>query len=183
MRIIAGEFKGRKLEFPKSRDVRPAMDKIRGSIFNVLGEVVMDADVLDLFAGCGSLGFEALSRGARSVTFVDTNHAALDSIRSNATKLNIIQKVDIFPKPVETALPIIKRGENRFNLIFIDPPYDKGYLRKTLSQIYDFDILRPFGWIVIEHTNKEVPEEMGEYRIVKQSQFGRTHLTFLFRRS
>ncbi|MBI4971342.1 MAG: 16S rRNA (guanine(966)-N(2))-methyltransferase RsmD [Candidatus Omnitrophica bacterium] len=183
MRIIAGEFKGRTLAFPKTRDVRPAMDKVRGSIFNVLGEVVNNADVLDLFAGCGSLGFEALSRGAHSVTFVDTNHLALDSISTNASKLRVIEKVKIFAKPAISALPILKHTGKQFHLIFIDPPYDLGYLRKTLSQIYDFDILRPFGWIVIEHSKRELPEEMGDYKIVKQTHFGATYLTYLFRRA
>jgi len=183
MRIIAGEFKGRSLSFPKSKDVRPAMDKVRQSIFNVLGDAVVNADVLDLFAGCGSLGFEALSRGANQSTFVDINIPALDSIHQNAVALGLKLKTKIISKAIDRALISLKNSGAKFNLIFIDPPYDKGYLRKTLSQIYDFDILRPFGWIIIEHSKREIPEESGEYRIVKQSKFGATHLTFLFRRT
>ncbi len=183
MRVISGQFKGRKLVFPKSRDVRPAMDKVRESIFNVLGDVVDKADVLDLFAGCGSLGFEALSRGAKSVTFVDNHHQAIESIKTNAENLGVKQQVKIIPKLVITALPIIKHSKETYNLIFIDPPYDKDFLRKTLREIVEFDILRPFGWIVIEHSKRETPEETDHYRIVKASKFGATHITFLFRRA
>lgn len=186
MRIIAGQYKGRKLFFPRTPDVRPAMDKVRESIFNVLGEVVQNAEVLDLFAGSGSLGFEALSRGARHVTFVDTNREALRSIKKNAELLSCQGQVTLLAKSVETALSVIKKSGNtstQFDLIFIDPPYDKGFLRKTLSQVIEFDILRPFGWLIMEHSKSESGQEIGEYKKVKVSKFGATHLTFLFRRS
>ncbi len=183
MRIIAGEFKGRRLIFPRTKDVRPAMDKVRGSIFNVLGEVVENAEVLDIFAGCGSLGFEALSRGAHSATFVEINKSAIHSIRENSNLLNVEGKIEIVSKPAITAIPLLQHMGKQFNIIFIDPPYDRDFLRKTLSRIIEFDILRPFGWIIMEHSKREVPEETGEYRIVKQNKFGSTHLTFLFRRA
>lgn len=183
MRIITGKFKGRKLVFPKAKDVRPAMDKVRESIFNILGEVVLDAQVLDLFAGSGSMGFEALSRGARHATFVENHKSALDSIRKNASNLKLVDNFTIIPQGVNEALSFIKKSGPTFNLIFVDPPYDKGYIRKTLSHIIEFDILRAFGWIVLEHSKDEKPEEAGEYRIVKERRFGQTLLTFLFRRA
>ena len=119
------------------------MDKVRQCIFNVLGEVAEGAEVLDVFAGCGSLGFEALSRGAKSVTFVDNHKASLSSIKENADRLKVTGRIQMISKDALAALSQL--SQKKFDLIFIDPPYDKDFIRNTLRQVFDSDILRPFG--------------------------------------
>lgn len=118
MRIIAGIFKGRPLCGPKSA-ARPSSERLRGALFNICQDVT-GLTLLDLFAGSGAVGFEALSRGARHVTFVDNDKDSLAAIRKNAATLHLEDQITILPYSAERAL---KRG-GQFDLIFIDPPYD-----------------------------------------------------------
>ena len=141
----------------------------------------MRAEVLDVFAGCGSLGFEALSRGAKSVTFVDNHKASMSSIKVNADRLNVSGRIQMISRDAVAALSQL--SQKKFDLIFIDPPYDKDFIRNTLRQVFDSDILRPFGWLVLEHSKREEPVVEGEYVKVKEKRFGATYVTFLYRRS
>ncbi len=183
MRITTGLYKNRRLFFPKDKDIRPAMDKVRQCIFNVLGASVEGSKVLDLFAGCGSLSFEALSRGAHSVSLVDRHRLAISSINKNIDLLKVENQVTLYAMDIQMALRQIKRNKAQFDLIFLDPPYNKDFIRKTLRQVCEFDILRTFGCIVLEHSKEETPGELSpEYRVEKTKKFGGTYLSFIYRK-
>jgi len=179
MRVITGKFKSRKLVYPRVKAVRPTMDRVKESIFNVLGRDIEDAIVLDLFAGCGSLGIEALSRGARSVTFVDTHPAAIDSLTQNITNLDLSSQTSVLRKDVISAIASFALKKQEFDLILMDPPYGTDITKKTLMKIYGSDILARNGNLVIEHSaHDELPFSKG-VEIITHKEFGETQVTFL----
>ncbi len=150
MRIIAGKYRGRILPGPVGKGVRPATDKVRGAIFNILqNRLDLNAiDVLDLFAGTGSLGFEAISRGAANVTFVDDDRATVNVIRQNATVLGCEDACEIFQAD---ALGFVSRRNGIFNLIFADPPYEFGRIADLPGLIIAAGHLAPGGYLIVEH--------------------------------
>jgi len=179
VRITTGIYKNRKLFFPQSKDIRPAMDKIKQCIFNVLGSVVEDAAILDIYAGCGSLGFEGLSRYGKRVTFIDNHPLAIKSIKKNIELLQVEDKTVVMAMSASRALKLIGSKNEQFNLIFLDPPYDKSAVRKALRQIIEFDILSTFGWVVIEHSKREQPEIFEGLTLKNTRNFGATYLSFI----
>lgn len=178
MRIIAGTHKGRILYGPKSHGIRPAIDKVKGAIFNILFDVSCKK-VLDLFAGTGSVGLEALSRGASSAVFVDDGSEALRLIRKNIEACHFEGKSTIvkYRLPRGLAKPLQRFAP--FDLIFVDPPYDKDLVNSTLREISEAKFLSPEGTIVVEHSPRETIEEISELRVVDQRKYGQTYISFL----
>ncbi|HLF14501.1 MAG TPA: 16S rRNA (guanine(966)-N(2))-methyltransferase RsmD [Bacteroidota bacterium] len=150
MRIIAGTYRGRILPGPVAEGVRPATDKVRGAIFNILQNRLdlNGIDVLDLFAGTGSLGFEALSRGAAGVTFVDNDRSAVKVIRENASVLRCADACDIVQAD---AVGFISRNSGIFGLIFADPPYAFGRIAALPGLILASGLLAEGGYLIVEH--------------------------------
>lgn len=181
MRIIGGDLKGRKLLFPKSRDIRPATDRLKETIFNVLGQRLDDWTVLDLFAGMGSLGMEALSRGAARAVFVDSSPEAVRYIRDNLERLGLTGRSEILCMSVDKALNLLIRQDKRFSCIFMDPPYNKGLIKNTLLQIERSDILCPQGWLVTEYIKHEELPPLSSMGIERTNQYGVTRLSFLIK--
>lgn len=162
MRIIAGEYKGRNLKSPPSMQVRPTSDRLRETLFNVIAPRIEDARFLDLCAGTGAVGIEALSRGAQHVTFVDRSRKSCQLIESNVQLCRIPEEqFDIYQMPAEEFL----RQEKSFpwDIVFFDPPYKEDYLR-TLQLLS--------GFVIVEHHHKnELPETIGKLvktRVLKQ---------------
>ncbi len=135
MRIISGDSKGRKLAGPKTQSIRPTSDRVKESIFNILQHDVEERAVLDLFAGTGSLGIEALSRGAKRAFFVEKGRQAVALIQRNLAACGFSAEAEIFPKEVHRALGILMGREEIFDLILMDPPYQKGLIENTLRQL------------------------------------------------
>jgi 16S rRNA (guanine966-N2)-methyltransferase len=152
MRIIAGKFKKAKLISVKSRNTRPTTDFLKEVIFSVLGDCE-DKHALDLYAGSGSLGLEALSRGARTAVFVDMSENSIKAIRANLKKLNCEENCRIHKKKVA---PYLKFESGNFDLIFIDPPYNKGLINPTVELIFANHLLTENGKIIIERSKKEI---------------------------
>src|ERR1041385_2453615 len=150
MRIITGKFKGRSLESVNDLSVRPATGRVKGAIFNMLQNRLnlMNATVLDLFAGSGSLGFEALSRGASGVVFVDESRQVLESIRSNAQALECLDMCDIIH---DDALSFVWHCRDTFELIFADPPYAYTETPMLPLAIFQHKLLKSGGFLIIEH--------------------------------
>jgi 16S rRNA (guanine966-N2)-methyltransferase len=121
MRVVAGTYRGRSLKAPKGEQTRPTSDRVREALFSILGETVSEARVLDLFAGSGALGIEALSRGAATVTFVDSAHAAIRAINENLESLEL--EAEVIRLPVLRALGCTPVATRQYDLVFIDPPY------------------------------------------------------------
>ncbi|MGQ9630914.1 MAG: 16S rRNA (guanine(966)-N(2))-methyltransferase RsmD [bacterium] len=178
MRVIAGRFKGRGLFSPRGRGLRPTSDRVKGAIFDILGERIRGARVLDLFAGSGNLGIEAISRGAASADFVDKNPGALRLISRNLELLGV--RASLYEMDALDAIGLMGRRGESFDVIFVDPPYGRFPMGAVLDSLARFDICRPGGMVVLEHDRREeVPEEVGGKLLLKrQKRYGNTIISF-----
>jgi 16S rRNA (guanine(966)-N(2))-methyltransferase RsmD len=152
MRIVAGTAKGRTLQTPRSADViRPTADRVRQTVFDVLGQWCEGLSVLDLFAGTGALALEALSRGATRAVLVDSGKEAQGLCRANARALGFEDRVELLPLPVAAALGLLARRPASFELIFADPPYALQAGTQVLQQVAEGRLLASGGRVVVEH--------------------------------
>jgi 16S rRNA (guanine966-N2)-methyltransferase len=180
MRIISGISKGRKLLPPKGKTLRPTSDRVKESIFNILGNEVKGKIVLDLFAGTGNLGIEALSRGAKRAVFVEEEKQALDLIKKNLSRCGMESEADILPGDVERAIAVLKDRGQSFDLIVMDPPYEKGLIQRTLKKLSSIKIHHQESILVIEHNRREpLPDPIEGWEVVRQRKIGDTVLSFL----
>lgn len=177
MRIIGGFVKGRRLKAPKTFLVRPVSDKVKEAIFNILGPLENES-VLDLFAGSGSVGLEALSRGASFALFVDFLAPSLACIRANLELCGFSDKATIMKGVLPSILKRLKKIKSRFDLVFIDPPYDKNLINKTLEGLFNNKLVDAQSRIVIEHSPRESPECEG-FEVVDCRKYGQTIISFL----
>ena len=177
LRIIAGTARGRKLEAPQGRDTRPTLDRVRENLFNMLQGKCMDARVLDLFAGSGALSLEALSRGAAFAVLADRDREASRIQRQNLENLGFDQNARVMRAPWEDTLRALSEAGERFDLVFLDPPYVMTDLREVTDRIRP--MLRPEGWIVIEHQAKQTPRVAADYATVKARSWGYCGVTIL----
>jgi len=180
MRIISGGSKGRKLRTPKTPFLRPTSDRVKESIFNILRGEIEGRRVLDLFAGTGNLGIEALSRGAKKAIFVEKEKHALSLIRTNLEHLGLLERSEILPVDVTRAIGILKQRGDCFDLIFIDPPYEKGLIEKTLMKLTSHPIYRGDSIVVVEHHRRErLPAILDGWNLFRQRRTGETVASFL----
>ena len=180
LRIIGGALKGKKLHSVRNMSIRPTADKLRESIFNILSQRVMNAVVIDLFAGTGALGIEALSRGAESVLFVDNANGALSVLRKNIDSCMLDQKANIIKWNIRQNLNCIKSKKQHFDLIFLDPPYDKNLIKPTLFNLDKSHSLKNEACIVVEHSLFEtIPTDLFAFDLLDQRKYGKTLVSFL----
>ncbi len=179
MRIISGSLKGRKLETPRGWDIRPTSDRVREALFNILGQTPKNARILDIFAGTGALGMEALSRGAVEAVFLDSSQTACQLITRNLSSMGMEDAgVVIYHTVGNFELPK-KVLRMTFDLIFMDPPYGTRLLETALTDPGIIRCLAPQGLIVAEHSVKEnVPETISCLDIHDQRKYGKTLITF-----
>jgi 16S rRNA (guanine(966)-N(2))-methyltransferase RsmD len=154
MRIISGDLKGIRLKTLKGRDVRPTLSRVRESIFDIIYDF-QGKDILDLFAGTGSLGIEALSRGARRAVFVEKDPLSISIIKENLGICGLIYSAKVIRASFERGIKLLERRGDKFHIIFLDPPYNKGYISKTLTLLHLYDIFYKDAIIIVEHTKKE----------------------------
>jgi 16S rRNA (guanine(966)-N(2))-methyltransferase RsmD len=183
MRIIAGEWKGRRLVAPKGRGVRPTLDMVREAVFDVLGPRAVDAQVLDLFAGTGAMGLEALSRGAARVTWSDIDARSLAAIRENLGKLGPEpDRCEVLALPALAVIQRMKKAGRVFDIVFVDPPYEHGLYDETLLGLSVARIVAPEGVVVVEHARRiEVTANYGDLLRFKERRYGETCISW-FRR-
>jgi 16S rRNA (guanine966-N2)-methyltransferase len=178
MRIIAGSFKGRRLATVRGK-IRPTSDKVREAVFNILGPAVTEARVLDLFAGTGALGLEALSRGANAAVFVEDHAASLAVLRRNIETLGLTDRVEVLPLPVKAGLKKLTARQAEFELAFLDPPYGGGLAAAALKDLAAARILSPSAWVVAEHSRREaLPETIDTLALVEMRRYGDTQVAF-----
>ncbi len=151
MRIISGKYKGKSLQGFDIDGTRPTMDRVKESVFAMIQQKVQGSVCLDLFAGSGSLGFEALSQGAKTCTFVDRNPKVLSALRKNKEKLQIKEETEFLQMDYEQALKLFCKQQKKYDLIFLDPPYDKNLIQPALSKILAYDLLKEDGRIICEY--------------------------------
>jgi 16S rRNA (guanine966-N2)-methyltransferase len=162
MRISAGEQRNRRLRSPKGLKTRPTSDRLRQAIFNVLGSAIAGARVLDLFAGSGSFGLDALSRGAIQATFVERDPAALAALRANVAVLDLTARVRILGEEVARALPRLGAAGERFDCVFLDPPYDAPVAGSTLEALAPGSLLSENALLIVQAFHKaELAERCG----------------------
>jgi 16S rRNA (guanine966-N2)-methyltransferase len=180
IRIIGGQLKGRKLVTIPGIKTRPTTDRVRESIFNILDDRVRDASVLDLFAGSGALGIEALSRGAESAVFADDNPAALDTVKKNIKNCSLENRTRTLRWNILKNLNILGPDKAAFNLVFIDPPYNQNMVQPTLSNLVLGRCLANGTLAVVEHSTLEsIPENRPGFNISDQRRYGKTLVSFL----
>lgn len=181
MRIITGTAKGTKLKTPRGLAVRPTADRVKESIFNILGGRVIDANVLDLFAGTGNLGLESLSRGAGHATFVDQSHSSISLIKQNAIQTKLQDQLSIIKGNVLTVLDKALVGQH-YDLIFCDPPYNKGLVALVLSKVDQLALLESGGIVIAEHSEHEsVGSQWQNLQLRRVEHFGETCISFFVR--
>lgn len=179
VRIIAGSLKGQRVRVPAGLSVRPTANKVREALFDILGPSIEGADVLDAFAGSGALGLEALSRGARSVTFLEADRGAALCIRRNVEAMAVESHCRLIVRPVASALV---RGEARgpFDLVLADPPYRTGLSEKLLVALSTSGVLQSGARIVLERDAKTPPmtDLTRGLSLSKTARYGRACLDF-----
>jgi 16S rRNA (guanine966-N2)-methyltransferase len=181
MRIVGGKFKGLHLATPADLSTRPTSDRVREAVFNILahgieGLELEGARVLDLFAGTGALGFEALSRGGRHCQFVDESAEARGLVRTNADKLGVIGQCKIWRRDAADLGPCAPLP--KFDLVFCDPPYGKGLGKKALLSLVNGDWLNAGAIVVLEEGGKAVVPEIAGLTLIDEREYGETMVRF-----
>jgi 16S rRNA (guanine966-N2)-methyltransferase len=175
MRVTGGIGKGRKLKVPAGLRVRPTSDKVKQALFNILGKKVEGALFLDLFAGIGGIGIEALSRGAKRVVFVDESRDSLRIVKHNIEQIDFGNRAEVVAQKAESFL---RKTSEQFDIVFLDPPYSLA-LEPLLNGLAESGILKPDSVVIAEHFKKQpVPEQAGKLLLYREAQYGDTVLAF-----
>ena len=176
MRVITGSARGTRLLAPKGMDTRPTLDQVKEGIFSVIQFEVEGRRVLDLFAGSGQMGIEALSRGASRAVFVDMRKDACEIVRANLDKTHLAERAQIVRSDY---LSYLSRCRETFDLIFLDPPYAEIFLENTLKSISELDILSESGIIICERAaEKALPAQFGALRSGREYRYGTVAVSF-----
>lgn len=180
LRITGGRMKGRYIEVEDYINVRHTSSKVRESIFNLLGDI-REKRVIDLFSGSAILAFEAISRDARHATVVEIDGALTKKIRENIDTLNLKQAFSILNMDVLEAIPLLSKKNEIYDIIFMDPPYEKGYIKKTLEVLKEGVIFNKDTVFVIESSKREMLKKYSsaDWGILKQKIYGDTAVTVL----
>ena len=179
MRIISGELRGRRLKAPTGLATRPTSDRLREALFNILGAEAVGSRVLDLYAGSGAVGLEAVSRGAESVVFVEHSRRALALLEENVEHCGARDAVRIVPKDAVAALKALASQGLEFDIVYVDPPYDAGLYAPTLGLLGTGGLVAPDGVVVVErHTHQHLAPEYGDLRHYRDVTHGGSTLAF-----
>ncbi len=159
-RIIGGEGRGRRLKAPRGQQTRPTGARVRQTLFDILAPVLPGARLLDAFAGSGGVGLEALSRGAGRVVFVDASRAAVEAVRANVAALGAGARASVLRQDARAAISALARAGERFDVVFVDPPYDSPLYEPVIAEAGR--VLAAEGFVVAEHFHKRpLPETIG----------------------
>ncbi len=179
MRVIGGSRKKRALRSLKGLELRPTPDRVREAIFNIIARELSGKKVLDLFAGSGTLGIEALSRGAKEAVFIEINLEAARILEENLRNCQFRGKGAVIRGRVEAGIKLLAKRGKSFDLIFLDPPYDKALVARTLKALSPSKILVPGSLVVAQHSpREEFPEALGRLTLEDQRRYGETLVSF-----
>ncbi len=175
MRVIAGDLKGRRLEAVPGKQTRPTSDKVKEAAFQIMGPFFYGGRCLDLFAGSGSLGIEAISRGMDYAVFIDKQSKAIHTIYKNIKAMKIEEQTEVARMDAFRALRITAKNKADFDLIIVDPPYEKLDYTKLLNEIIEQELLSDGGMIYCEHDpSADLPENVDDLQITRQINYGQT---------
>lgn len=179
MRVIAGKARGRRLNSVSGLKTRPTTDRIKETLFNIIANEVADSNFLDLYAGNGGIGIEALSRGAKQVIFIDKNPQCTRIIKENLMKTELSSQAEVYTNDALKAITILARKKREFDLVFVDPPYNLGYVAKALAAIAEHKVVSKNGLVITEFGNKEdIPDSVLNLFLVRSENYGDTSLGF-----
>ncbi len=179
MRVLAGALKGRRLVTPRGSTTRPTADQVRLALMDALTPRLPGARVLDLFAGAGGVGLEALSRGAAEATFVERDARAVQALRPNVTTLGVEDRARVLPLDVLRALDRLAAAGARFDIVFLDAPYDSPATDPTLARLGGGAVTAPGTIVIAQHfTKRPPPSTIGCLSLARTRRFGETTLTF-----
>ena len=182
-RVVTGRFRGAILQAPEGDKTRPTTDKVKEALFSIIQAYVPDSEFLDLFAGSGQIGIEALSRGAKRVTLVERSGQAAAVISRNISKIRLedSDEIRLHKKSVAQALELLGQAGEKFDIIFMDPPYKDVPVRldEATKLISEFDMLASDGMLIVEHDKDcMIPEELNGLKRVRSCSYGITVITF-----
>lgn len=181
MRVISGSARGHKLKAPEGLTTRPTTDRIKESLFNIIAADLYECRFLDLFSGSGGIGIEALSRGAEKAVFVDRDKNSISVIKDNLRATKFENKAVVMNCDIVSAISKLGSLGEKFDIIFMDPPYNKGFIKNTLTYIVRENILSETGYIIAEQSREdEVPNVPG-LEVVRIKDYKITKMTFLSR--
>lgn len=180
LRVISGTVGGQKLKTLRGLETRPTADRVREALFNVLNPRIPKCRFLDLYAGTGAIGIEALSRGADQVVFIDVNPAAVQVIRENLSRMQLLDRAEVICAKLPRGLELVAARGYKFELVFVDPPYWNSLGEPTLNKLSFNNLLAAEGWVVLETAAKEqpLPTSVGGLECFRQKRYGDTRLSY-----
>jgi len=179
MRVIAGSAKGTKLIAPNGTETRPTVDRIKETIFNIIAPMIYDSAFLDLFSGTGAIGIEALSRGAKYAVFVENNKDCIVIMSKNLDNAKFVDRAQIVNATCESAIRNFTLQNKKFDIIFLDPPYNKNCAEQTIEAIMNGGILNDEGLLIVEQATTEPKPIFNSLEIVKEKKYKTTSVYFL----
>lgn len=176
MRIISGIRRGHKLFEFEGDDVRPTTDRVKESVFNIIQTFIPDAVCLDMFAGSGALSFEAISRGAKKAVCLDKDKRSIDIIKKNANSLDFSDYCEIINT---SCFDYMERAKEKFDVIFLDPPYNKNFIEPVLECIVKNNLLNEDGIVVLESDGTDFHDDFDGLEMYRQRKYGRTYTRYI----
>lgn len=178
MRVVAGEFGGRKLKAVPGNGTRPTTDKVKEALFNIIGPYFYGGNSLDLFAGSGGLSIEGVSRGIDKAVLIDMSYQAIKTIKDNVSVTKQEDKFEIYKQEANKSLAILQQREMSFALVYLDPPYAKQKIVDNLNQMVEMDLLDDDAIIVCEtDQNAELPDPLDNFEMIRHQDYGITVIT------
>ncbi|AOZ94177.1 16S rRNA (guanine(966)-N(2))-methyltransferase RsmD [Paenibacillus crassostreae] len=178
MRVVSGSAKGRPLKSVPGIGTRPTTDKVKEAIFSMIGPYFEGGTVLDLFAGTGGLGIEALSRGMENAIFIDMDPKSVETIRANLKATRLESQAEVFRNDAERAIKVLAKRELLIDTVFLDPPYRLKNADELLQQMHERSLLQHHATIVIEHDSKfEYPDKFSQFNCVRKALYGESAVT------
>ena len=168
LRVISGKYKGKNLIGFNIDGTRPTMDRVKESLFGIIQNKIKDSVVLDLFAGSGSLGIEAISNGASEAYFIDNNIELINIIKKNTSDMK--EKIHIMRSDYKTVLELLKNSNMKFDIIFLDPPYKLNLINDCLNKINEYNLLNKNGIIVCEYETENIQNDT--FKLIKEKKYG-----------
>lgn len=179
MRIVSGELKNRKIKSREGRETRPTLERIKESIFSIIDNKIVDSRFLDLYAGTGNIAIEALSRGAKRAILIENDKEALRIIIDNLNSLGLDSRARAYKNDVFRAIEILERKNEKFDIIFLDPPYKENLSTGTIEKLSEHNLLQNGGIIISEHSVYEkMPDKIGRYVKYDERNYNKKIVTF-----
>ena len=182
MRIIAGTAKGKTIKCRKGTETRPTMDRVKESLFSILQPYILDSRILDLFSGTGNIALEAISRGAKKAVMIEKDREALRVIIENVNNLGFENQCRAYKNETLRALEILGKKREKFDIIFMDPPYIEEVCTQVIKGVEKANLLEDGGIIICEHHKYEdMQDVIGEFKKIDERSYGKKTLTFYSR--